>query len=130
MEPLKCDNCKKDILSSEEGGLLVFVQHNETSAIDDIYTSCDGECYDYLKDMRIGEMEFDNWRDIAELKNPILFLEFIIDTMDYLQNEGKFDEMTYEKLKTVILRTAQYIIRDITDKEKDEAIAYNMNKIK
>ena len=130
MEPLKCDSCKKDILSSEEGGLLVYVEHNDTGRINDIYTTCDGECYDYLKDMRVGEMEHDNWRDVAELKNPVLFLEYIIDTMDYLQTGEKFDEAAYEKLKTVILRSAQYVIRDITEEEKDQAIAYNMNKIK
>lgn len=129
-EPLKCENCKKDILSSEEGGLFAVVEHIESGEIGDVYVSCDSECYDSLRELRVGEMEIDKWRDIAELKNPILFLEYIIDLLDDLHNGTKYGPKEFEKLKVIILRCAQYVIRDITEEEKNEAIRYNMEKIK
>ena len=129
LEPLKCENCKKDVLSSEDGGLYAQVEHIESGEIDDIYVSCDSECYDTLKELRVGEMEIDKWRDMAELKNPILFLEFIIDLLDDMHNGMKIDNKHFEKIKVVILRCAQYIIRDITEEEKDAVIRYNMAKI-
>lgn len=129
LEPLKCENCKKDVLSSEEGGLYVQVEHINSGEIDDIYVSCDSECYDMLKELRVGEMEIDKWREIADLKNPILFLEFIIDLLDSMHNGMKIDNKKFEKMKVVILRCAQYIIRDITEEEKDAVIRYNMGKI-
>lgn len=128
-EPLKCDNCKKDVLSSEEGGLFVQVEHIENGEIDDIYISCDSECYDALKELRVGEMEIDKWRDLAELKNPILFLEYIIDLLDSMHNGMRLQDKEFEKLKTIILRCAQYIIRDITEEEKEAVIKYNLSKI-
>jgi hypothetical protein len=129
-EALKCENCKKDILSSEEGGLLVQVEHIESGEIDDIYISCDSECYDSLRELRLGEMEIDKWRDITELKNPVLFLEYIIDLLDAMHRGMKIGDKEFEKLKVVLLRCAQYIIRDITEEEKDAVIRYNMEKIK
>jgi hypothetical protein len=129
-EALKCDNCKKDVLSSEEGGLLVQVEHIESGEIDDIYISCDSECYDSLRELRLGDMEIDKWRDIAELKNPVLFLEYVIDLLDAMHRGMKIEDKEFEKLKVVLLRCAQYIIRDITEEEKDAVIRYNMEKIK
>ena len=129
LEPLKCENCKKDVLSSEDGGLYVVVEHIKSGEIGDIYVSCDSECYDMLKELRVGEMELDKWRDMAELKNPILFLEFIIDLLDDMHKGMKIENKEFEKMKLVILRCAQYIIRDITEEEKDAAIRYNMGRI-
>lgn len=128
-EPLKCDYCKKDVLSSEEGGLFALVEHVETGEVNDIYVSCDSECYDALKELRVGEMEIDKWRDLAELKNPVLFLEYIIDLLDAMHKGMTIEDKQFEKIKVIILRCAQYIIRDITEKEKDEVIRYNMGKI-
>jgi hypothetical protein len=130
MQPLKCDNCKKDVLTSEEGGLFVLVEHVETGEIDDVYISCDSECYDELKELRVGEMEIDKWRDLAELKNPVLFLEYIMELLDNMHSGMKMDNKEFEKLKVVILRCAQYIIREITDEEKEMAIKYNLAKIR
>lgn len=129
-QPLKCDNCKKDVLSSEEGGLFVKVEHIESGEIDDVYISCDSECYDTLRELRVGSSEIDKWRDIAELKNPILFLEFIIDLLDEMHNGMKIENKEFEKIKVIILRCAQYVIRDITEEEKDAVIRYNMEKIR
>jgi hypothetical protein len=130
LEPLKCENCKKDVLSSEEGGLFVQVEHVETGEIDDIYVTCDSECYDELRETRVGEMEIDKWRDLAELKNPVLFLQFVIELLDNMHKGIKMDNREYEKLKLIILRCAQYIIRDITDEEREAVIRYTMEKIK
>jgi hypothetical protein len=130
MQPLKCDNCKKDVLGSEEGGLFVLVEHVETGEIDDVYISCDSECYDELRELRVGEMEIDKWRDLAELKNPVLFLEYIMELLDNMHNGMKMDNKEFEKIKGVILRCAQYIIREITEEEKEMAIKYNLAKIR
>ena len=129
-EPLKCENCKKDVLSSEEGGLFVQVEHIESGEIDDIYVSCDSDCYDALKELRVGEMEIDKWRDMAELKNPVLFLQFIIELLDDMHRGMKIEEKEFEKMKVIILKCAQYIVRDITEEEKEVAIRYTMEKIK
>lgn len=129
-EPLKCEYCKKDVLSSEEGGLLVHIEHAETGELDDVYISCNSECYDSLKELRSGDMELDRWRDLEELKNPILFLEYVVELMEELNNGRRYEDKHFEKVKEVVLRTAQYIIRDITPEEKDEAIRYNMERIK
>ena len=129
-DPLKCENCKKDILSSEDGGLFVQVEHVESGEIDDIYVTCDSECYDELREIRVGEMEIDKWRDIAELKNPVLFLQFIIELLENMHKGMKIDSREFEKLKVIILRCAQYVIREITDEEKDAVIRYTMEKIK
>lgn len=129
-EPLKCDNCKKDVLNSEEGGLFVQVEHVESGDIDDVYVSCDSECYDTLKEIRVGGMEIDKWRDLAELKNPVLFLEYVIDLLDSMHNGMKIGDKEFEKLKLILLRSAQYVIRDLTEEEKEAVIMYNMNKIR
>lgn len=129
-DALKCEYCKKDVLSSEEGGLVVQVEHTETGEIDDFYVACNSECYDSLRDLRVGELEMDKWRDLEELKNPVLYLEYIIDMMESLNNGAHYEYKQFEKVKEVILKTAQYIIRDITPEEREEAIKYNMAKIK
>jgi hypothetical protein len=129
-EALRCENCKKDILSSEEGGLLVQVEHVETGEIDDIYVTCDSECYDELREIRVGEMEIEKWRDIAELKNPVLFLQYTMELLENIYNGMKINKEEFEKLKVVILRCAQYVIRDITDEEREMVIRYTMEKIK
>lgn len=129
MQALKCDNCKKDVLGSEEGGLLVLVEHEETGEVGDVYVSCDGECYDELKELRVGEAEFDRWRDLAELKNPVLYLDYMMELMDSFHKGARMNDKEYEKLKTVLFRCAQYVIRDLTEEEKDMAYRYKMSKI-
>lgn len=130
LEPLKCENCKKDILTSEDGGLFAVVEHIESGEIDDVFVSCDSECYDTLRELRVGDMEIDKWRDIRELKNPVLFLEYVIDLLEMMNNGAKFSHKEFEKMKLILLRSAQYIIRDITEEEKDDVIRVNMEKIR
>lgn len=129
-EPLKCAYCKKDVLNSEEGGLLVQIEHVETKKIDDIYVCCDGECYDMLRELRVGEMEIDKWQDIDELKNPVLFLQFVMDILDKMYNGMQINEDVFENLKMIIIKTAQYVMREMSEDEKDYAVARTMERIK
>jgi hypothetical protein len=102
----------------------------ETGEIDDIYVTCDSECFDELREIRVGEMEIEKWRDIAELKNPVLFLQYTMELLENMHNGMKIDKKEFEKLKVVILRCAQYVIRDITDEEREMVVRYTMEKIK
>lgn len=129
-EPLKCAYCKKDVLTNEQSGLLVLVEHIETKNLNDIYISCDGECYDILKELRVGEMEIDKWLDINELKNPVLFLQFVMGILDKMHNGMQFSDEILENIKTIIAKSAQYVMRDMTVEEKEFAIARTMERIK
>lgn len=129
-EALKCENCKKDVLSSEEGGLMVQVVHMDTNNLDDVYVTCDGECYDILKEERVGSKEMDQWRDLADLKNPILFIEFIMELMDDINSGKTLDEKVLENLKRILMKSYQYVIREMTEEEKEAVFVYNMSRIR
>jgi hypothetical protein len=128
-EPLKCESCKKDILTIEEGGLIVQVENVDTGDISQIYACCDSDCYDYLKELKVGSSEVDRYIDIAELKNPLLFLQNVIGWMEKLHDGVKIEDEAFENLKLAIIRSAQFVLRDMTDEEREFAIRINRERI-
>lgn len=127
-EPLKCAHCKQDVLTSEEGGLIVTVEHTENNSIDDVFVCCSESCFEFLKEIRVGEKEIINAEYIDILKNPILYLQYSMDFMEQLRQGKSIDERAFEEMKTILIRCYQYIVRDITEEEREDAIKYNRER--
>ncbi len=128
-EPIKCESCKRDILTIEEGGLIVQVENTNTGDISQLYACCDSECYDYLKELKVGASEVDTYIDIAEMKNPLLFLQNVINWMEKLHDGVKIEDEAFENLKEVIIRSARFVLRNMTDEEREFAIRVNKERI-
>lgn len=118
-EKLMCKFCGRDIL--ENDGYIVIVRDIKTNKIVDVFSSCKGNCMEFLRDKRIKNNEIEKIKDITDLKNPLLFLKFIITIMDTLKNEENIESNAYENLRDSILKCAQFVMRDVEDYERDRA---------
>ena len=63
------------------------------------------------------------------MKNPLLFLQNVINWMEKLHDGVKIEDEAFENLKEVIIRSARFVLRNMTDEEREFAIRVNKERI-
>jgi hypothetical protein len=132
--PLHCVICEKDLLEAlyreEQTAIVALVRRynksneGEPSAyIDDVYWACKGACDEKVENMYREQGPIGTpWRDISDLANPALFLDWIFYHMINLQNhELPYTDSAFHKLLRVIVALSQKNLREMTAKERERA---------
>jgi len=133
--PLACDRCEKDMLEQLDnagfGSLIAFVcqdQPNKNAEdkefIKDIYWACKGEdCARVLEarnQKRYGLGE--KWQDIADLAIPVVFLQWLLTSMDRVRSgQDVYADEAYKKLRYFIQAMSQKVLREMTERERSRA---------
>lgn len=117
-EPLECKHCGKDTLQNT--GLSIVVIKEINNVVEDVFVCCKGKCDDAL-----GSVS--GWKELNDFVNPYLYLKHIMSVFNSIQEDGlKFTDEALDSYKQVLLRSAPYVFRDMSDKEIDKAVMSNM----
>ncbi|QTB23098.1 hypothetical protein J1907_03000 [Lysinibacillus sphaericus] len=111
-EPLLCKCCGKDTLKNPQKSNVVLSENDE-GIFDQIFVCCKGEC-----DRKLGSLH--GWKDLTEFMNPYLYLQHINAILNNIQRSEKtiFTEESLKSYKEILIKTAPFVFRDMTDEEK------------
>ncbi|HAT4339419.1 TPA: hypothetical protein I9094_001681 [Clostridium perfringens] len=122
---VKCVNCGKNLLDNINGSMVIIV-HNNNHQIENVIPCCKGKCDDILTNSIPSEMD-EGWKEFSTFMNPFLHLKHIMSVMNEMfDNKGFANQKAFEDYKNIIVNTAPYITRDLTDLEVQEASMDNM----
>ena len=118
--PLPCKCCGKDTLIDPAGSNVVL-NKDSNGILVNIYVCCKGEC-----DRNLGSLA--GWQDLARFTNPYLYLQHINSVLNEIQKTSNtiFTNESLQNYKEIIIKTAPLVFRDMTEKEKQQAIVSDM----
>lgn len=120
--PLKCSYCGKDLLSKEMESLniICFVERIDNNFVEDIYWSCKGSCDRKMISKLETDLYTTTWEDISDIAFSTGFIRWIIAILNNIRDEEiKFSDNAFEKLKEFILIVSQVITRDTHEEKKE-----------
>lgn len=112
---LACEYCGKDLLSAENSGLLAWrrEERGELYQTVELYVACRGTC-----DERMSKGRGTTWRGLEDLRIPLLFVQFVISTMNELRwSPQGMSDAVFAKTKEVLLAIAQFVLRETTEEQ-------------
>jgi hypothetical protein len=117
VEELNCKHCGIDTL--QDVGNSIVVIHETGNLVDQVFVCCKGECDDALGGLP-------GWKDLKDFTNPYLYLKHVMAVFNNIHEDGmEFTSESLEGYKSVLLKTAPYVFRDMSDKEIDSAAMSN-----
>jgi len=120
VEPLECDTCHKNILFSDSA-LVAFVEkiEGDKTIICDLYSACKGDCDRFLTS-KLDRKYITAWGDISDLRIPVVFMNFVIATLNRIWSKNYiYEGMAYEKNKVFILKMSQAVMRETNEEMWD-----------
>lgn len=117
-EPLECKCCGNDTLKDVKGSIIVF--HQIGVNVDQVYACCKGNCDDALEGLP-------GWKELSEFTNPYLYLKHVMAVFNNMHEDGlEFTDEALEGYKSIFLKTAPYVFRDMENDEIDTAVISNL----
>jgi hypothetical protein len=124
---LLCANCGNDLLKPEPHGIIViwhrYVRPDEEEEgernVEELYWCCKGDCDRHLKNMRKRDDLLDGWEDVSDLVMPVVFIRWVIVTLNQLQAGRVYSLQAFEKEKELLLNVFPLVSRHLTSAEKD-----------
>lgn len=133
--PLPCVVCGRDLLLSDGidslGGIVGFVNIAGDGSEDTtcrVYVACKGSCDHQQERIERASLKGTgqvsvNWREVAELTNPWLFVSLVTGTCAQVQDgRWKFTKSGMTDLNKIIFALAQAVCRPSTSRETQDAI--------
>lgn len=123
LEGLQCENCGKELLTSEErSGIVVIWRERKESRptlIYDVYWSCKGNCDIALKPGYDRPSAIDGWEDIPDITIPQVYMKWIMSTINQLHDDDYiYSDQALEKIKTLLLEIFPYVARGLSSRER------------
>ena len=121
--PLKCEVCDKDLLKKStrngDSGLILLAEKD--NMVHSVHFVCRGECDSQVSEPLKHQGFLDNYSDINNYFNPLIFLRRLIVYMNDLHNkpDGYSDE-AHNRMIDLYLKISQRVLRqaDAEDREK------------
>ena len=121
--PLKCEICDKDLLKKStrngDSGLILFAEKD--NMVHSVHFVCRGQCDTQISKRLKYQGFLDNYSDISNYFNPLIFLRHLIVYMNDLHNkpDGYSDE-AHNRMIDLYLKISQRVLRqaDAEDREK------------
>jgi len=131
-EPLECEICHKDTLMTDgkldPNGVVSFVnsmsyakaQDYNKEKVLDIYVACKGRCDRTLENYWYKHDGTTGWADINDLSSPPEYLRWSMAILNELHvGNVIYEGESFGKLKIILLRIAQTIVRQPTEEEME-----------
>jgi hypothetical protein len=119
-EELVCHNCGKNLLENVNLSMVLIVR-NEKDQIIAVKPCCKKKCDNQLRDCYKG-LDTNGWKELSDFLNPYTYMKHIVAVMNSMFEKELFaDESAFYSYKDLILSCYQYIARDMTEAEKDDA---------
>ena len=120
---LFCTVCGKDLLKEKEGriGIAVeFTDDDKKMHYVDMYWACIGKC-DRAMEVAFEKRGFiTNWEGIEDLIIPLVFMQWVITTMNSLRSGFLvFSDEAYKKFIELTFAVAQLVVRETSDEEME-----------
>lgn len=119
-EPLQCSCCGKDLLKDLKNSNIVFLEDIKKQEYVDVFVCCKGTCDKKLIHKKRLEGYVDSWEDLDDLAIPMWFMRYIMSFLNNIRSgKMRFSDDAFYKLKIILLRLSQCVVRKESDKEKD-----------
>lgn len=124
-EPVRCECCGKDLLSSNYQGIYCMFRSEGKSyksnyKYQNLYCSCKGKCDRILKYRYNKQGLIDcGWNELSDLKIPTLWLDNFFFFIENSHFKTSLSDEFYQKVKNMFKKTFPYISRHLTTNEKE-----------
>ena len=124
-EPLQCEFCGKDLLKEhlhDQKAIVVLIENADTGEYVDAYACCKGHCDKTLlaKKRPIGFL--DSWEDISDWVIPQIYVKKQMSLLNQLYSGTKYSEIAFKKIKYIVLKLSQYVLREVDDEQKQRLL--------
>jgi len=122
---LYCHNCNKSLLTPEPHGNIVIWTSilDQTSKrkehTEHLYWCCKGKCDKALKSRYYRKGLVDGWEDIPDLIIPVVYIRWIMGTLNELHCGATYSDEAFDKSKEFLLNMFPLVSRDSTNVEID-----------
>lgn len=131
---LQCKVCEKELLEQDDNGVITLWHRKrkdyekEKEHIDHVFWTCRGRCDSILaQSIRSQNSQLvDGWEDISDVMIPIIFLKWVMSTMNEQRNGVVYSDEAFESLKDFILQVSPYVFRHLTAKETERVKSLSM----
>jgi hypothetical protein len=117
-QPLSCLQCGKDLFLSPKTSSIVYLKNTKNVRITDIFWTCGGECEETYKS-QYEQISFKETKEkLSDLMIPSNYLSWVLANMDVTKSQWSvYENNSYQNLRHLILRLAQYVFRNHTLEE-------------
>lgn len=122
---LSCQYCRKNLLVPEPHGIVVVwttvARENETKKeqTEHIYWCCKDHCDKTLERHYWRENLSDGWEDIPDLIIPMVYIRWIMTTLNDLHGGAIYSEEAFESSKELLLNLFPRVCRHLTHEERE-----------
>lgn len=123
---LDCDVCGKDLLEAmykdELNGIIGFAGRTQPDCyfVEDVYVACKGECDRKIEARWLNQGINTTWSDLKDLSIPTLYIKYVISTLNNIRsNEWRYSDKAFNKERQIIMKLAQKVLQEMSDKERE-----------
>lgn len=123
---IKCSVCGKNLMEDPGMSMVNIIENLDTQKIVRVKPCCKGAC-DKIVEKTAKSRELSGWKDLSDFLNPYLYIKHIMSVFNSM-NDGKgFENVeAFEDYKQFLLNVYPYVTRDLSDKEKQDAVMSNL----
>ena len=118
--PLLCSCCGKDLFKNINASIVVIATDNDDN-IFSVEPCCKGACDKTI----VGNLPkgiSDGWKELSTFVNPYLYLKHTMAMFNQTNDGKKFmNTESFENYKQILICSAPYVMRDLTNGEKESA---------
>jgi len=119
-EKLECSCCGKDLFEDIKSSMVIIATDNENNIVS-VKPCCKGKC-DKAIISNLPKNSDDGWKELYTFVNPYLYLKHTMAMFNKMYEGKKFmNEESFENYKQILLCAAPYVMRDLTNGEKESA---------
>ncbi len=128
---LCCDHCGKDLLNPKPEGIIVIWQNRRGTNVhvQRIYWCCHDDrigkqCDKQLQKLTLRELDRkfkDGWEEISHVTSPLVFIKWVILSIDELNKGDTYSPEAFVKLKKFILSVYPHVVREPTQEESERS---------
>lgn len=117
---LKCAYCGRELLDRKGEGIIVWWKRidSEPTHVEALYWCCKGYCDRVLSTKYRDKHLVDSWEDIADATIPLIFIRWVIGTINELRSGVTYTDEAFRNLKDLILNVFPYAARQTTEEEE------------
>lgn len=114
-----CDMTGVKLLKDGGYGNILFFSNNNNPKEYKVSFVCKEKDNELEQKMLNKGWTMEGWEEIADLKNPMIFIEYCIRFLQMQHSGISFSEESFPKIQNLLCQAFKYVARDMTEEEKE-----------